>query len=109
MKNYVQQGDVITVAAPRALASGDGVLVGALFGVAGHSAANGAEVEILTRGVVTLPALATDVVAMGARVYWDNANNRVTGTVGANTLIGCAVAAKANGVSSITVRLNGVA
>lgn len=34
MKNYVQRGDVITATAPANVTSGDGVLVGLLFGVA---------------------------------------------------------------------------
>ena len=67
MKNYVQAGVVITLLAPYALASGDGVLVGSLFGVATTSAANGFPVEVRREGVVDLPALASDTAAQGGQ------------------------------------------
>lgn len=106
MKNYVQDGDVITVTAPYALTTGQGALVGSMFGVATNSAANGTAVEIIVEGVVTLTALSTDVAAVGARAYWDNTNRRVTTTVGSNTLIGVFTVAKASGDGTATVRLN---
>ncbi len=34
MKNYVQKGETLTLAAPYAVSSGAGALVGAIFGVA---------------------------------------------------------------------------
>ncbi len=46
MKNYVQSGNVVTLAAPANVKSGDGVLVGSLFGVAAYDAPIGAEIEI---------------------------------------------------------------
>ena len=45
MKNYVQPGKTITLAAPYAVAAGDGLLVGAIFGVATATAGNGEAVE----------------------------------------------------------------
>jgi predicted RecA/RadA family phage recombinase len=42
MRNFIQNGDIITVAAPAAVASGDGVLVGTLFGIAVDDADSGA-------------------------------------------------------------------
>ncbi|ODA67103.1 hypothetical protein A7A08_01849 [Methyloligella halotolerans] len=55
MKNFVQPGNTITVPAPTAVASGDGVLVGSLFGVANYDAAPGEAVEIDAIGVFDLP------------------------------------------------------
>ena len=107
MKNYTQHGDIVTVAAPYAVASGDGLLVGALFGVATSAAVNGAEVEAMTDGTVRITALSTDTGSIGAKVYWDNTNKRVTTTASGNTLIGCLMAAKTNGETAATVRLNG--
>ena len=46
MKNYVQPGNVVTLIAPANVKSGDGVLVGSLFGVAAYDALIGAEVEV---------------------------------------------------------------
>ncbi len=97
MKNYVQAGVVVTLIAPSALNSGDGVLVGSIFGVATNAAANGAPVEVRREGVVDLAALNTDVAAQGAKAYWDATNKRVTITATNNTLIGAFLNAKANG------------
>ncbi len=107
MKNYVQPGDTVTVVAPVAVNSGDGVLVGTLFGVALSAAAIGANVEMVTEGVVDLPKAAV-AVTQGGRVYWDNTAKNVTTTAGANTLIGCAIVAAAVGDGIVRVRLNGV-
>lgn len=42
MKTFIQNGDVITVTAPTGgVASGDGVIVGSLFGIAAFTAAEG--------------------------------------------------------------------
>lgn len=108
MKNFVQKGDVITVTAPAALASGDGVLVGSLFGVATNAAASGAPVEILMEGVVQVTTLSTDTGSVGAKMYWDNTNKRLTTTVGSNSLVGVLVVAKLAAETVSTVRLNAV-
>ena len=54
MKNYVQPGKTITLAAPYAVSAGDGLLVGAIFGVATASAAIGEAVESALVGVFDL-------------------------------------------------------
>lgn len=107
MINYIQPGEIETFTAPAALASGAGVLIGAIFGVATNAAASGALVEIKRRGVFSLPALSTDVITAGAKLYWDNANARLTTTASGNTLVGAAVSAKASGVATVTVLLDG--
>ena len=109
MKNYVSAGNNITVAAPAALNSGDGVLVGSLFGVASSDAAASDQVVIVVKGVFTLPKVGTQAWTVGAKVYWDAANNRCTTVVTANTLIGAAVEAVGGGAGDTTgkVRLNG--
>ncbi|MBF0116451.1 MAG: DUF2190 family protein [Magnetococcales bacterium] len=107
MKNFVQPGDTVTVVAPVAVNSGDGVLVGALFGVALSTTAIGANVEMLTEGVVDLPKAAV-AITQGAKVYWDNTAKNVTTTSAGNTLIGCAIVAAAVGDGTVRVRLNGV-
>ncbi len=109
MKNYVQNGDVLTVIAPAATVSGQPLLIGSLFGVACTAAASGAPVEMRTSGVYDLEAATADVIAAYARVYWDNAAKQVTSTVDSNTLIGCVTEAKAASTTVARVRLNGVA
>lgn len=108
MRNFVQNGDILTVTAPRALTSGEGFLVGQLFMLATSAAASGATVEGITDGTFEITALSTDTATVGARAYWDNTNFRVTTTVGSNSLIGVFTVAKTNGQTTATVRLNGV-
>ncbi|KAB2883032.1 MAG: DUF2190 family protein [Pseudorhodoplanes sp.] len=109
MKNYVQPGNTITLAAPYAVESGDGLLVGAIFGVATGAAANGEPVEAALVGVFDLKKVGSQAWAAGDKVYWDNTNKQATKTATDNTLIGAAVEAVDNGASDIIgrVRLNG--
>lgn len=106
MKNFVQPGEAITVPAPATVASGEGVLVGALFGVASGDAASGAPVVLQTVGVFTLPKKATDAITVGAALYWDAAGGEVTVTATDNVFVGHAVAAAGNPSASVRVRLS---
>src|SRR3712207_3274674 len=95
MRNFIQPGDSLPFAVPYAggVASGEGMLVGALLGVAALDGAKTATVECETKGVFDLarePALA---IAAGARVFWDNANRRVTTTATGNFQVGLATQA----------------
>lgn len=106
-KNYLQAGESLTVLAPAALASGDPVLVGAIFGVAQTAAASGAQVEIARRGVFTLPKTAGQAWTAGVKVYWDATNKEVTTTATSNTLIGAALEARASADTAGSVLLDG--
>lgn len=97
MKNYVQPGNTITLTAPYAVASGDGLLVGSIFGVASGTAALGETVETALVGVFDLTKVGSQAWAAGAKVYWDNTNKRCTTVATDNTLIGVATEAVAGG------------
>ena len=103
MKNFVQTSDIVTVPAPYAITSGQAALVGGLFGVAATDAANGANVELMREGVFDITALTADTGAVGAKMYWDVANKRLTVTSAGNTLVGCLTAAKVG--TDITARV----
>lgn len=107
MKNYIQHGDEVTVAAPYDVASGAGFLVGSLFAVAMTTASSGADVVGSTCGVYDLKKTSAQAWTVGAKVYWDNTAKEVTTTSTSNTLIGCAIEAAANPSSTGKVRLNG--
>ena len=111
MRGYIQPGNTITLPAPYAVASGDGLLVGAIFGIATGSAAINAEVETLTEGVVELRKAPSQAWTIGARIYWDNAARLATTVIASNTLIGAATEPVAGGANDTIgrVRLNGVA
>jgi predicted RecA/RadA family phage recombinase len=106
MKNFVQEGKTLTLAAPYAVVSGDGLLVGSIFGVASADAANGAEVEAVTEGVFSLKKTSAQAWTQGALIYWDNTAKECTTTVSTNKLIGTAALAASNPTSTGTVRLN---
>ena len=108
MKNYVQPGNTITLAAPYALASGDGLLIGTIFGVASATAALGEAVETSLVGIFDLKKVASQAWSVGDKVYWDNTAKEVTKTSTGNTLVGVAVESVGNGASETVgrVRLN---
>ncbi len=109
MKNYVQPGNTITLTAPYDVASGDGLLVGSIFGVAAGDAESGATVEAALTGVFDLTKVGSQAWAVGDKVYWDDTNKRCTTVATDNTLIGVAVEAVAGGAGDTVgrVRLNG--
>ena len=104
---FLQNGDHLTVAAPAAVSSGDGVLVGSIFGVAATDAANAADVVVNICGVWELPKTSAQAWTVGARIYWDDGNSECTTTATSNKLIGVATAAAANPSDTGNVRLNG--
>ena len=109
MKNYVQPGNTITLTAPYAVASGDGLLVGSFFGVAASTAALSESVEVALTGVFDITKVGSQAWTVGAKVYWDDTNKRCTNVATSNTLIGVAVEAVAGGAGDTIgrVRLNG--
>ena len=102
MKTYVQPGNTITLPAPYAVAAGDGLLVGSIFGIAAGAAA--ARV-----GVYELKKLGSQAWAVGERIYWDNTARQTTKVTTSNTLIGVATEVVAGGAGDVVgrVRLNG--
>lgn len=107
MKNYVQPGRTVTVAAPYDRLSGQGLLVGALFGVATFDALSGANVEAELEGVFDLAKVSAQAWTVGAIIYWDDTAKNCTTVSTSNKLIGVAAAAAANPSAIGRVRLNG--
>jgi predicted RecA/RadA family phage recombinase len=106
-KNYIQPGRTVTFTAPYQRNSGEGALIGAIFGVALQTVANAARGEFAIEGVWDITKTAAQVFAEGALVYWDNAAKSVT-SVNTNTRIGVATVAAAGGDATARVRLNGM-
>ena len=71
MKNFIATGNTLTITAEADIASGAGVLIGSIFGVATGPIANGAEGVINLTGVYDLPKTASQAWTVGAKVYWD--------------------------------------
>ncbi len=109
MKNHIQKGDVITVSAPAGgTASGEGMIVGNIFGVAAYAAAEGDPVELTTTGVFKFPKATAAVLTVGARVAWDNTAKNINVPGAGRFPVGIATEAAGNGITSVAVRLDGV-
>jgi predicted RecA/RadA family phage recombinase len=110
MKNYIQDGNVITVAAPAAVVSGDFVQVGRIRGIAVTSAASGAAVELQTEGVFDIPKAGSEEFAtVGLPVYCVLSGNGVktvtTASTTANVLVGVNLATSGAVAGSLRVKL----
>ena len=68
MKNFVQPGLSVPMPMPYDRTSGQGVLVGALFGVVAVDALTGVTAEVAVNGVFDITKEAPLVIAVGARV-----------------------------------------
>ena len=110
MKNHIQKGDVITVPAPAGgTVSGEGVIVGNIFGIAAYAAAVGEPVELATTGVYQLPKATAAVLTVGPRVAWDNTAKNINVPGAGRFPVGVATEAAGNGVTGVAVRIDGVA
>lgn len=111
MKNFIDSGETPTLAAPYDRLSGEGALIGSLFGVAVKDVLSGADGVFCTEGVFTLKKTSAQAWTVGVKLYWDNTAKEVTtaAAAGANMLIGVALEVAANPSSTGVVRLNGTA
>lgn len=106
-KNFVQKGDVLSLAAPYARNSGQAALIGTgLFGVAVTDLANGETGAFLMEGVFTLAKTEAQAWAtLGLPIYWDNSDKVLTTVSGGNTLVGYNTVVAENPSTVGTIRL----
>jgi predicted RecA/RadA family phage recombinase len=109
MKNFVQRGDTVTLTAPYDVASGAGLQVGSLFGVASFAAASTKSVEAVRIGVFDLAKVSAQAWAMGDRIYWDNTAKLCTTVATGNLLVGSALLVASNPSATGRVLLDGSA
>ena len=108
-KTYIQPGRVLTVPAPTGGAvSGAPVLIGTLFGVAQHDAAQGQDLEILTEEVVELPKATPLAIDLGDRLFWNAGDGVLDKTATAQLCVGVAVLPAASADSTVRVKLGAV-
>jgi len=96
MKNYVQAGEHLTVAAPYDAAGGTGVKTGSIFGIAQGDVLSGANVVLVRKGVFSVAKVSAQAWTVGAKIYWDDTAKLFTTVATSNTLVGAATAAAAN-------------
>jgi len=106
--NFKQDGKVLDLTMPYDRTSGQGVLVGKIFGVVLSTAVSGAVAPVQTEGVFNVAKLSTDVVTQGALLYWDNSNKRLTTTSTSNQLVGYATAAADGSTATVDIKINQV-
>lgn len=111
MKILVQPGRTITVTAPSNVESGDGLLIGSLFGVCAGDADTGESLDLVTEGVFDLAKSAASVFSVGAFAYWNPADRECHSNAdedsnsGGTVRIGVVVAAAGAGATTVRVRL----
>lgn len=108
MRNYVQDGKIITCTAGTAVLSGMIYLIGAIAVIATISVEAGVEFEGETQGVFELPKVSANTPTLGAKAYLLADGSAITTTATGNTLVGVFTEAAANGDTLCKVRLSGV-
>lgn len=95
MKNYIQDGDVLSLTAPAGgVVSGSTYKIGDIICVAVADAAVGETFQGKTEGVFDLPVAAADTPTVGAIAYWDDTNKEFTVVSTSNTKAGLFVTTK---------------
>ncbi|KAA0571080.1 DUF2190 family protein [Azospirillum sp. Sh1] len=108
MRNFIFDGRSLPFTAAYAVASGDGYLLGAIFGVVSSTAGAGEESQLRTEGCYALAKTATGITA-GAPVYWDATARKVTGTASGNLCVGAAISAAGASAPTVRVKLGAAA
>lgn len=89
MKNFIAQGDSLTLTAPAGgVTSGEPVVVGGLLVVPKHKAAEGEQFTALWRGEFKFSKVAADTPAQLAKAYWKADTKEFTTTASGNKLVG---------------------
>jgi predicted RecA/RadA family phage recombinase len=108
--NFITGDDPLSLPAPAGgVVSGTAYLIGAAFGIAGDSAAQGEVFPLHRRGVWSLPKATAVNWVVGAKLYWDDAAKKVTNVSASNTLIGVSREARVNADTTVEVALGIVA
>lgn len=106
MRNFLQHGETLTFTNLDAVLSGQGVTMGAIFGIAATDAAPNEPFAARLVGVFELPKVA-GIIEAGAKVYWKSDTLNVTAIATGNQLIGAAIVHAADAATTTEVRLNG--
>lgn len=109
MRNFISDGKVIDLTVDEDVASGEGVVIGSIFGVATRAALSGETVPCIRSGEVELTKVA-GAIAQGDKIYFNDTSDTVTKTSATGLfLIGAASLAAQAGDATVRVLLDGVA
>jgi len=82
MRNFVQPANVVAVRAPRDLKSGDGFVLGVLFGICTVDTKSGDVVQALIEGAVALAKTTGVDPAEGSAVSFDETTQKIVASGG---------------------------
>ena len=102
---YRHTGDMIDYTPGSNVSAGDIVVQSELVGQVVADTLSGDKGALRVTGVINVPKLSTDVVAIGDVLYWDAGNTRATTTASTHNIIGKAVEAAGSGVTDVDVML----
>lgn len=105
LTTYKQVGELIDYTPGADVKAGAIVVQVNLVGQVVTDIAANTKGALRVEGVITAPKLSTDVVAIGAVLYWDAGNSRCTTTASTHKIIGKAVSVAGNGATSVDVKL----
>ena len=91
MNAYVHDGQILTVPAPYEVHGGDGLRMGALFGISRTWAPKGEPVEVFTWGVFDVKKPVNEEWSVGDKIYWDETTRSYTATADGHVWIGYAI------------------
>lgn len=106
MKNFKREGCTFEFIAQADVASGDGVMVGKLFGVSNFSVKAGEKGVASREGVYNLPKTNAQAWTQGDVLYWDGSKVTTSSNSGGYTKIGYADADAANPSASGDVMIH---
>ena len=106
MKNFQQDGEILTLTPAAAVASGVGYLFGAgLFGVATSAVTASTAGEFITEGVVEIAKTSALAISVGDRLFWAPGSSVVNTTSAGQVCVGIAVAAAGNPSPTVQMKL----
>lgn len=105
-KNYIQEGDILTLTPAAAVVAGVGYQFGTgLFGVALEDVAISTPGAFAVEGVWEIAKTSALAISVGDRVFWDVTNKVVNKTSAGQQCVGIAVEAAANPSATVKIKL----
>lgn len=105
MKNMVSEGKCIQHVLDATKSSGQGTIVGSLFGVCISDGVSGDEIGLTVEGIYNMPAATGDTFAVGAIVGYDEAGDEATAATLGDKDVAICTKAKLVGELSVEVKI----
>lgn len=101
---YIHKGDALDYTPSSDVSAGSVIVVGSLVGIAANDIPANEQDAIQISGVWRLPK-ATGAVTVGASLYWDATNSKLTTTSTNNTYFGKATKAATSAASYVEAKI----